>query len=186
MKIKIGHTSSRLILPIRGGKMNTKLKLLIRIGGYYLVVAGLVACAGSAHAHLAASTNATAGSISGTNLVSELTATVNGRPATIMTDRNGMSLYTFGQDTTNVSNCSGSCLSEWPPRHVPAGDQVLSPFGVINGNDGQPQLTYNSLPLYHYSGDQKPGDVFGQYPGWNAVIINNSTTFVTTSSFAGL
>ena len=150
------------------------IKQLIKAGGCYVLVAGLVACAGSAHAHLiGGASSAGGGSVNGTNLVSEINTTVNGQSATVMTDKNGMSLYTFVQDSPNVSTCRGSCLSEWPPMHVPAGAQVTTPFGVINGNDGQPQLTFNGLPLYHYSGDQKPGDAFGQYPGWNAVILNN-------------
>lgn len=45
---------------------------------------------------------------------------VNGKKETILADAKGFSLYTFQADTAGHSNCSGTCLKEWPPQHVPA------------------------------------------------------------------
>ena len=36
---------------------------------------------------------------------------------------------------------------------------------TITRDDGTIQVTYNGLPLYHYSGDSPPGDTTGNYPG---------------------
>jgi len=112
------------------------------------------------------------GDIAGkTNLVLVEDTAIHGTKATILADAKGMSLYTFDADSQGVSHCSGSCLQEWPPLHVPAGTSVAAPFGTIQGNDGQTQLTLNGLPLYHYDDDKKPGDTFGVYPSWEAIIV---------------
>lgn len=92
-------------------------------------------------------------------------------PATILADAKGISVYTFDLDTNGVSNCKGGCLNEWPVVHVAADEPINAPFGKIRGNDGQPQLTLNAQPLYYYNDDQKPGDVFGDYPKWHPVTV---------------
>jgi predicted lipoprotein with Yx(FWY)xxD motif len=106
-----------------------------------------------------------------TDLIAIAKVHVNGKMESILTDKAGFSLYTFTLDSVNVSKCSGPCLAEWPSLHVPPGKSVSAPFGTIQGNDGQPQLTLNGLPLYYYDGDKKPGDAFGQYPSWDAVVV---------------
>jgi len=106
-----------------------------------------------------------------TPLIAVADVMLKGAKATILTDDKGMSLYTFEIDKAGKSNCSGGCLTEWPPEHVPAGTAVASPFGTIKGNDGEMQLTLNGMPLYHYDDDKKPGDTFGQYPEWDAILV---------------
>jgi predicted lipoprotein with Yx(FWY)xxD motif len=32
-----------------------------------------------------------------------------------LADKDGKTLYTYGADTSGVSNCTGSCMSTWPP-----------------------------------------------------------------------
>jgi predicted lipoprotein with Yx(FWY)xxD motif len=108
-----------------------------------------------------------------TDLVLIGTVSLNGETAKILTDADGMSLYTFTQDSSGVSTCKGGCLTEWPPMIVPADKTVAAPFGTIKGNNGKAQLTLNGLPLYHYDDDKKPGDAFGQYPSWDAILIEN-------------
>jgi predicted lipoprotein with Yx(FWY)xxD motif len=114
------------------------------------------------------------GDIAGkSNLVTVANVNLSGKAATILADQNGISLYTFEQDKSGVSNCSGGCLSVWPAQHAPAGSQVLAPFGTIKGHDGQLQLTLNGLPLYHHAADKKPGDTTGEYSGWDVILIQN-------------
>ncbi len=85
----------------------------------------------------------------------------------ILTDANGMTLYTFGNDQPGVSNCNGGCANVWPAFQPPAGDLTL-PDGatgvldVITRDDGTMQVTYNGMPLYNFSGDANPGDTNGQ------------------------
>lgn len=98
---------------------------------------------------------------------------VGGQPATVLADSRGLSVYTFDLDRAGVSNCKGGCLTEWPPLHVAADETIPAPFGKIVGNDGQPQLTLNGLPLYFYHDDKNSGDVFGDYPKWHPILVTN-------------
>lgn len=88
----------------------------------------------------------------------------------ILVDGNGMTLYMFANDEPNTVNCTEGCLENWPPL-VTQGSPVLGE-GVdptLVGNaplpDGRMIVTYNSMPLYYYSGDAAPGDVNGQGVG---------------------
>lgn len=85
----------------------------------------------------------------------------------ILTDSNGMTLYTRASDTAGMSSCSGMCATVWPPFQPPAGDLVLPAdatgmLGVITRADGTQQVTYNGMPLYYFAKDMNPGDVNGQ------------------------
>ena len=87
----------------------------------------------------------------------------------------GMTLYIFANDTANSgkSACSGGCATTWPPLTVSsgttptAGSGAGGKLGTITRDDGTIQVTYNGLPLHHYSGDSAPGDTNGNYPGWS-------------------
>ncbi len=75
----------------------------------------------------------------------------------------GKTLYTYSGDTTDTSNCTGSCLVAWP-AYVDTGSTSNLPtnVGTIKRKDnGQIQYTYNGMSLYYYVGDTKPGDVTG-------------------------
>jgi predicted lipoprotein with Yx(FWY)xxD motif len=75
---------------------------------------------------------------------------------------NGNALYTYANDTTGVSNCTGSCLSAWP-AYQDTGSTTNLPQGVgtIKRTDnGQTQYTYNGKPLYFFASDPQ-GQVTG-------------------------
>ena len=86
----------------------------------------------------------------------------------ILTDSKGMTLYRFENDKAGTSNCNAGCATAWPPLVVAAGqtptagDGITGKLDVIARQDGTLQVTYNGLPLYHFGGDSKPGDVNGQ------------------------
>ena len=83
---------------------------------------------------------------------------------TILVDQDGKTLYLFEADSTNKSNCSGSCLSLWPPvmanGKATAGSGVTA--GMIGTATGSSQVTYAGHPLYWFSGDTKAGDTNGE------------------------
>lgn len=93
------------------------------------------------------------------------TATVGSRTAFVAAN-DQHSLYTFGADRANVSNCTiaSGCTGIWPPYTAPAGTVAPSGsgFGIITRSDGGLQWTYQSLPLYTYSGDSGPDEMNGQ------------------------
>jgi len=90
-----------------------------------------------------------------------------------LTGPSGMTLYVLTKDTPDVSTCSGSCATTWPPLTTSAGATITGPtgasgaFATITRSDGTVQVTYNHLPLYYYSGDSGTGDTNGQ--GLNSV-----------------
>ena len=83
---------------------------------------------------------------------------------TILVDQDGKTLYLFEADSQNKSNCSGGCLSLWPPvmakGTATAGSGVTA--GMIGTETGSSQVTYAGHPLYWFSGDTKAGDTNGE------------------------
>ena len=80
------------------------------------------------------------------------------RNANFLVDADGMSLYTFDNDTLNKSNClPGTCQDTWPL------------FVGIDNNDldikavpeSEGHLAYRQHPLYYFINDEKIGDVNG-------------------------
>ncbi len=84
-----------------------------------------------------------------------------------LTDGTNRTLYAFANDTKDASNCSGSCVQNWPPftaQGQPQADTGInaSLLGTITRADGATQVTYDGHPLYYFVGDKNPGDIKGQ------------------------
>jgi predicted lipoprotein with Yx(FWY)xxD motif len=83
---------------------------------------------------------------------------------TILVDQDGKTLYLFEADSMNKSNCSGGCLTLWPPvmasGKATAGSGVSA--GMIGTATGSSQVTYAGHPLYWFSGDTAAGDTNGE------------------------
>lgn len=84
----------------------------------------------------------------------------------------GMTLYTFANDSAGVSNCADECLDNWPAftvfdasERLVAGAGIEGELGVIERADGDLQVTYNGMPLYFWKDDKVPGDALGQGRG---------------------
>lgn len=87
-----------------------------------------------------------------------------------LTDKNGMTLYTFDKDKPYVSNCgeANECLAKWPVFYVKLQEiKFNSPkidnmdFATILRNDGMLQTTYKGKPLYYFFKDEEPGQTRG-------------------------
>jgi predicted lipoprotein with Yx(FWY)xxD motif len=82
-----------------------------------------------------------------------------------LTDAKGMALYTFKKDTPGKSACAGNCVTNWPlyqqEKVAVTGDLKASDFATITRDDGNKQTTYKRMPLYHFVGDQAPGETKG-------------------------
>jgi predicted lipoprotein with Yx(FWY)xxD motif len=112
----------------------------------------------------------------------------------ILVGEDGMTLYVFKKDSPGVNTCSGACAALWPaeviePRitvPVSAGPNVTAKVGFLFLSESAVQLTVNGMPVYNFSGDQKPGDVMGQgYKGLWYVIEPNGTLIETTPVASG-
>jgi predicted lipoprotein with Yx(FWY)xxD motif len=153
------------------------------------------ACASSASSSsgTAANTPAAGGSSSaaaagGGNTVTEKTI----GSQQVLVDSKGMTLYWFAIDTSSKSNCSGSCLTYWPPVKGPvtAGSGVTGTLGTITGSDGTKQATYLGHPLYTYVGDKAPGDNKGNGLNisgglWWEMTVSGSTPPANAGAGAG-
>jgi len=75
--------------------------------------------------------------------------------AQFLADPNGKPLYTYNADSSGVSNCTGSCLSNWPGYYANASSANL-PAGITTftrSDNGRLQYAYNGMPLYYFTGD---------------------------------
>lgn len=78
-----------------------------------------------------------------------------------LADTNGITLYTFGGDTSGVSNCSASCLVSWPVYTATSASSLPADVTVVIRSDGSKQYAYKGMPLYYFSSDIQAGQVTG-------------------------
>jgi predicted lipoprotein with Yx(FWY)xxD motif len=104
--------------------------------------------------------------------VSEATINVvnDAKLGKILVDGKGMTLYIYTKDGPDQSNCTGDCLTKWPPLitqgNPTLGDGVDSSLiGTATLADGSKIVTYNKMPLYYWYKDTKAGDATGQGVG---------------------
>lgn len=113
---------------------------------------------------------------------SDVMVSQNAMYSAILTDSQGMTLYTRTTDMAGTSSCTGTCANNWPALQ-PSADMMsmmtseaamgmmVSPqgassdLGVMTRDDGTEQLTYNGWPLYTFAHDIAPGDTNGQGVG---------------------
>ncbi|WP_158852053.1 hypothetical protein [Saccharothrix deserti] len=95
-----------------------------------------------------------------------------GNLGTVLTDKDGMTLYRFDKDTADpsASNCDGDCAVKWPPLLVDSpqfGVQGVdrSSVGTVTRADGKLQATVAGWPLYLFAEDTVCGDAKGQGVG---------------------
>ena len=105
----------------------------------------------------------------------------------ILVSVKGFALYTYSRDTKNHSNCTGGCLSVWPPLTlargiVPVGLGVRA-LAVIVRSNGQRQVTYQGRPLYFFASDTRAGQTKGEGVGnFSVARLSGVARTVTTST----
>jgi predicted lipoprotein with Yx(FWY)xxD motif len=96
----------------------------------------------------------------------------------IVTDREGMTLYRFNEDTAkpSKSNCDGGCATQWPPVIASSGEVQVDGVdaalvGTVERSDGSLQVTIAGWPVYRFAGDKVPCDTNGHGVGgtWFAI-----------------
>lgn len=162
----------------------------MRAAGTLFVVAATLALAGCGGTDLPAATSSGAASGSATLL----SGTVTGHGTVVVAGSNHMTVYQFASDTSGsgTSACTEACITTWPPVTVTAGTTptaatgLTATIGTISRTDGKgTQVTYNGRPVYFFSGDAKPGDSNGNYPGWSVVPVGGGAGAATTSTGNG-
>ncbi len=80
----------------------------------------------------------------------------------VLTDKDGNTLYFFAMDANGVNNCTGGCTTNWPVFSLTTAltadkvgpGLVLTDFSTVSTAGGM-QVTYKGWPLYYYA----PGGV---------------------------
>jgi predicted lipoprotein with Yx(FWY)xxD motif len=90
----------------------------------------------------------------------------------VLVAENGRTLYVLTADQGGTPTCASSsaCAGLWPPLLLPAGTTAAkavagvtsSKLGTVQDPNGKTQVTYNSWPLYMYSGDSGPAQSNGE------------------------
>ncbi len=79
----------------------------------------------------------------------------------VLTNEQGMTLYTFAKDSKGKSACNGPCAANWPPLMAAADAKGGKGYTIITRDDGSKQWAYKGKPLYTWTKDTKPGDITG-------------------------
>lgn len=114
-------------------------------------------------------------------------AVPEGRPAEILahesaagwllTDKNGMTLYTNARDPKGSSACNDRCAEIWPPIRAAEDAQPSGAWAPITRKDGSRQWALNGRPLYIYVRDKYPGATVGDGVNsvWQAAFLEVDT-----------
>jgi predicted lipoprotein with Yx(FWY)xxD motif len=87
----------------------------------------------------------------------------------ILTDASGRTFYQFLPEKGGKIVCTGACVTAWPPAlssSAVAGAGVTGRVALITRPEGGQQLTYNTWPLYYFSGDTGPDPNKGPGTQW--------------------
>ena len=126
------------------------------------------------------------GSRSGAATATVDAASVSGF-GTVLTNAQGLALYTFASDHGTTSACTGTCAQVWPPLTVPAsttptaGPGVTGTVGVAVQSDGAYQVTYNGSLIYTFASDI-PDQVSGNGIGGFTVVKLAAASTPTTAA----
>ena len=169
-----------------------RLRMLLALLAVAAAAAVLAACSSSATSSTGGSTptpTSTSSSPAAAAAGSLKTATIGG--ATVLTNANGFTLYSFAPDTPAKSNCNGTCAQNWPPVHGPAtAAGVTGTFGTIKRSDGSVQATFDGHPLYAFAGDSAPGQNKGNGLNaagglWHEITTSGTATAGSSSPGSG-
>jgi predicted lipoprotein with Yx(FWY)xxD motif len=160
-----------------------------QLAGLVVVLLGVAACGSAASSPSpTSSTGSSASTAGGLQLLPK--PSLNG---SALSTPAGLTLYQFDSDSGGQPTCTGGCATTWPPFPAtaappltPAG--LTGTFGTVTRSDGTTQLTYDSWPLYTYSGDSSTSDANGQGSGgkWFAVTASTAPASSATNTPAGV
>lgn len=101
-----------------------------------------------------------------------------------LAEPDGRALYTYGKDSSRVSNCTGSCILSWP-AYQDKGPTTNLPTGISTikrSDNGETQYTYNGMPLYTFVGDVGTRVTGNGVSDFGVVKPASSTTGTSASS----
>jgi len=91
---------------------------------------------------------------------------------TVLVNGNGQTLYLLSSEQGGKLTCTddNGCTKVWPDTELPSGKTAgiagtgvqASLLSTVKSTDGKLYLTYNTFPLYTFTGDTKTGTAAGQ------------------------
>jgi predicted lipoprotein with Yx(FWY)xxD motif len=111
----------------------------------------------------------------------------------VLANSSSFSLYVLSMEKGGKLHCKTDCLTTWLPllvknsvKSISVGSGVSGRTGFIARGSGMKQVTYNSYPLYTYSGDHKAREARGEgmvssngYGTW--LLVKASTSSATNT-----
>jgi predicted lipoprotein with Yx(FWY)xxD motif len=124
----------------------------------------LAACGSSGSSSQTSSATTAAAPASGTSVALVKTASNPNVKATVLTNGQGMTLYSLSGEKAGKFICTGACLKVWVPVSAPASGTPtgVSGLATVKRPEGTVQVTYNGAPLYTFAQDQAPGEDKGE------------------------
>jgi len=87
----------------------------------------------------------------------------------VLTDKDGKTLYFFSSDAAGAPTCTGGCETTWPLYYSADASTDLNlnkaEVGEVTRADGRKQSTYRGYPLYYFAGDAAKGEIKGDGVG---------------------
>ena len=101
---------------------------------------------------------------------------VTSAQAVVLTDFNGLTLYSFSGDPKQDTGACvlGQCETRWVPLAAPEMASPVGEFSLMTRADGTKQWAYKKRALYSFKGDKLPGDVNGTGvdPRWTTAALS--------------
>ena len=92
--------------------------------------------------------------------------------ATMLTAKNGMTIYSFDKDVGGVPSCYDACAAMWPAYVGKADDALTEGWTLVKRTDGTMQWAYDGKPMYFFANDKNVGDKAGDGMGgkWHVIV----------------
>ena len=113
----------------------------------------------------------------------------------VLENTSNLSLYVLSVEKGTVLKCTGACTSTWPPLLVPTGVTkvtlgagVKGTIGFVTRSSTMKQVTFNSYPVYTYTGDVGPNGAAGQgvvADGGTWTLVNATATTAAGTPVTG-
>jgi predicted lipoprotein with Yx(FWY)xxD motif len=137
-----------------------------------LVIPGaLLALLVAACGHKGTTTAGSSPNAGGSSAMATVNSTDISGTGRVLVNGDGRTLYMLTADKGGKVTCTSTeCTAAWPPLLLSAGESApvggggvtASMLGTAKTPSGKMQVTYNSWPLYTFSGDAAAGQVNGQ------------------------
>jgi len=104
--------------------------------------------------------------------------------ANVLATNRSLSLYVLSVEKGASVMCTGTCLTAWPPLLVPSSTTKVSMGPGVKGAIGfvtrgaMKQVTFNTYPVYTYSGDSGPNQSCGE----NAKLLGGTWTLASAGA----